>query len=148
MSATCLLYKLHKRRPYDESSNMCVFVCVYVHVYVCVCVCVCVCVSLCVCMCTWVWKSQFDFLPNTWFLIPIQNMWVSEIRLSISRFLLVEESLFGTNKLYFFQGLQWSWVKIAINCRKALPGDSLLFDCGEKRNCGIESGSRTFSYIY
>ena len=47
MSATCLLYKLHKRRPYDESSNVCVFVCVYVHVYVCVCVCVCVCVYVC-----------------------------------------------------------------------------------------------------
>ena len=146
MFATCLLYKLHKRRPYDESSNVCVFVCVYVYVYVCVCVDMGV--SLCVCVCTWVWKSQFDFLPNTWFLTPIQNMWVSEIKVSISRFVLAEESLFGTNKLYFFQGLQRSWVKVAINCRKVLHGDSLLFDCREKRNGGIENGSGTFSYIY
>ena len=84
---------------------------------VCVCVCVCLCVYLCVCVCTWVWKFQFDFLSDTWFLIPILNMWVSDIRVCISTFLLAEESNFGTNKSNFFQGLQWSRVKVAINCR-------------------------------
>ena len=40
MSATCQLYKLHKRRPYSESSNRRV--------------CLCVCVYLCVCLCIYV----------------------------------------------------------------------------------------------
>ena len=42
---------------------------------------------------------------------------MSEITVYNSTFLLAEESIFGTNKLHFFQGLQWSWVKVAINHR-------------------------------
>ena len=74
MSAACQLHKWHKRR--------CVFVCAYM------------CVSLCVCICTWVWKVQFDFLPNAWYLITILNM-----------------------SMYEITGLQWSWIKVAINHR-------------------------------
>ena len=40
ISATCQLYRLHKRRPYDKSSS----------VYIFVCVCVCVCVYVCMCV--------------------------------------------------------------------------------------------------
>ena len=93
----------------------CIRGCPTASLLVCVRLCICVYVFLCVCVCTWVWKFQFDFLLNTWFVIPILNMWVSEIRVCISTFLLAEESIFGTNKLHFFQGLQWSWVKVAIN---------------------------------
>ena len=64
-------------------------------------------------------------------MIPILNMWVSEIKLSISTFILAEESLSGTNKSHFFHGLQWSWIKVAINCRigskwKATPFKAVL----------------------
>ena len=107
------LYKLHKRRRYSESSNRCACLCVCV----CVCRCACRCLSQCVCVCTWVWKFQFDFLPKTWYLISVLNMWMSEITICISTFLLAEESIFGTNKLHFSQALQWPWVKVAISHR-------------------------------
>ena len=64
---------------------------------------------------------------------------MSEIAVYISTFLLAEES----NKLHFFQGPQWPWVKVAINHRIGSKW-RLLFDCWDKRDCGIESGSRTF----
>ena len=80
-------------------------VCAYMYVY------------LRVCVCTWVWKIKFDFLPNTWYLIPILNMWMSEVTVYISTFLLAEKSIFWTNKLHYFLGLQWSGVKVAINHR-------------------------------
>ena len=133
MSATYQLYRLHKK-VITTSFQACARVCVYVlyvrmRVYVSV-------------------KVQFDFLPSTGSLIPKLNMWVTEIRVCISTFLLAEELIFGTSKLRFFQGLQCSRVKEALITEYVLNGDFLLFDWREKTNCGIESGSRTFSYIY
>ena len=66
---------------------------------------------------------------------------MSEVTVYISTFLLAEESIFGTNKLRFFQGLQWSWVKAAINHRIASKW-RLSFIVETRRT--IEIGSRTF----
>ena len=86
---------------------------------VCVCVCVCMWVGVCVCVCVCMWryacvKALICFLPKHFILIspfPILNIRVSEIRVCISTFLLTWKTLFGANKLQFFQGLQWSLIK-------------------------------------
>ena len=122
-----------RRRPYGESSN--VFVCVFV------CVCRYVRVSVSMCVYTRVKVS-------IWFPLKYLSVWASIEEFAFQHFYYLRNQFLGQINCIFSTDYKDLGLKFLLIAERVLNGYSLVFACSEKTVCGIESDSRTFSFVF